>query len=81
METLTPVQRVAVIVIGLALTAIIAALLLPWMSKQIQDRLSPTSTPLPPTPTKRPASTTPTPQAMHLTPLPLAFFPSSAVHL
>jgi hypothetical protein len=80
MENLTPIQRIAVIVIGLALTAIIAALLLPWMNKQIQDRLPPTSTPLPPTPTKRPASTTPTPRVMHLTPQPIAFLPSLTAH-
>lgn len=58
METLTPLQRVAVIIIGLVLTALIAFVLLPWLSKQIESRLTPTSTLLPSTLTGAP---TPTP--------------------
>ena len=39
METLTPVQRVAVIAIGLALTLLVAMFLLPWAWKQISELL------------------------------------------
>ena len=39
METLTPVQRVAVIAIGLALTLLVAMFLLPWAWKQISEWL------------------------------------------
>jgi hypothetical protein len=39
LETLTPVQRVAVIAIGLALTALVALLILPWVWKQIAEWL------------------------------------------
>ena len=46
METLTPVQRVAVIAIGLALTALVALLLLPWVWKQIDERLPAVATPV-----------------------------------
>jgi len=45
LETLTPVQRVAVIAICLALTALIAMLLVPWVWKQIVERLPATATP------------------------------------
>jgi hypothetical protein len=44
LETLTPVQRVAVIAIGLALTLLIAMLLLPWAWKQITELLPATAT-------------------------------------
>jgi len=65
MEALTPVQRVAVIAIGLALTALLAVLVLPWLSKQISERL-PLSTPTtqPDTVTVEPSATeTPSPTA------------------
>ena len=39
LENLTPVQRVAVIAIGLALTLLVAMLLLPWAWKQISEWL------------------------------------------
>lgn len=39
METLTPVQRVAVIAIGLALTLLVAMFFLPWAWKQISEWL------------------------------------------
>ena len=39
MENLTPVQRVAVIAIGLALTLLVAMLVLPWVWKQISEWL------------------------------------------
>jgi hypothetical protein len=39
LETLTPVQRVAVIAIGLALTLLVAMLVLPWAWKQISEWL------------------------------------------
>lgn len=45
METLTPVQRVAVIAICLALTALIAMLLVPWVWTRIVERLPATATP------------------------------------
>jgi hypothetical protein len=45
LETLTPVQRVAVIAICLALTALIAMLLVPWVWTQIVERLPATATP------------------------------------
>jgi hypothetical protein len=38
-ETLTPVQRVAAIAIGLALTALVAAFFIPWAWKQLSDWL------------------------------------------
>ena len=44
METLTPVQRVAVIAIGLALTLLVAMFLLPWAWKQISEWLPATET-------------------------------------
>jgi hypothetical protein len=47
METLTPFQRVLVIAIGLILTALIAALVLPWLSQQIQERSQPAANPDP----------------------------------
>ena len=49
MEALTPIQRIAVIAIGLALTLIVAALALPWISKQIDG------TPIPWAPARIPA--------------------------
>lgn len=39
MENLTPVQRVAVIAIGLALTLLVVMLVLPWAWKQISEWL------------------------------------------
>ena len=39
MENLTPVQRVAVIAIGLALTLLVAMLVLPWVWEQISEWL------------------------------------------
>ena len=39
METLNPVQRVAVIAIGLALTLLVAMFFLPWAWKQISEWL------------------------------------------
>jgi hypothetical protein len=50
LETLTPVQRVAVIAIGLALTAFVALLILPWVWKQIVEWLPITDTAVPATP-------------------------------
>ena len=50
METLTPVQRVAVIAIGLALTALVALLILPWVWDQIVEWLPSTDTAIPATP-------------------------------
>ena len=50
METLTPVQRVAVIAIGLALTAFVALLILPWFWKQIAGWLPIGDTAVPATP-------------------------------
>jgi hypothetical protein len=47
LETLTPVQRVAVIAICLALTALIAMLLVPWVWARIVERLPNTATPTP----------------------------------
>jgi hypothetical protein len=44
LETLTPVQRVAVIAIGLALTLLVAMFLLPWAWKQISEWLPATET-------------------------------------
>jgi hypothetical protein len=44
LETLTPVQRVAVIAIGLALTLLVAMFLLPWAWKQLTELLPATST-------------------------------------
>lgn len=44
METLTPVQRIAVIAIGLALTLLLAMLLLPWAWKQLSELLPATAT-------------------------------------
>lgn len=62
METLTPVQRVAVIAICLALTLLIAMLLVPYIWTQIVERFPLTATPTPsamllpvfPTPTQSP---------------------------
>jgi hypothetical protein len=51
MEKLRPVQRIIAIAIGLALTAIAIALLLPWLNEQIETRLSPTDATLSATPT------------------------------
>lgn len=39
MENLRPIQRIAVIAICLAMTAVLALLLLPWVSEQIESRL------------------------------------------
>lgn len=39
METLTPVQRVAAIAIGLTLTVLVATLFLPWAWRQLSDWL------------------------------------------
>ena len=47
METLTPVQRVAVITICLALTVLIAMLLVPWVWTQIVERFPITATSTP----------------------------------
>ena len=61
METLTPAQRVIVIAIGLALTAVIAIAVLPWLNQQITERLPHTPTPLPTaTPTRAQPTRTPT---------------------
>jgi hypothetical protein len=46
LETLTPVQRVAVIAVCLALTALIAMLLVPWVWTRIVERLPATATPV-----------------------------------
>ena len=58
MENLRPIQRIAVIAICLAMTAVLALLLLPWVSEQLASRLenmpdlpepaesTPTSTPV-----------------------------------
>jgi tetratricopeptide (TPR) repeat protein len=85
METLTPVQRVAVVTIGLTMTAIIAVIVLPWASKQIEARLPPTSTPLPATATSPPIPTrspTATPsQAMQLTPPPAQILLDPMLHV
>jgi len=79
METLTPAQRVIVIAIGLALTALIAMVLLPWLNQEINERLPDTPTPLPtstptrPQPTKAPTlrpTTTPTRAESTATPSP-----------
>ncbi|MBN1642820.1 MAG: hypothetical protein JXA09_16405 [Anaerolineae bacterium] len=58
METLTPAQRVLVTIIVLALTILAAALILPWLSAQIDLRLMVTATPGPPAeiPTPTPTS-------------------------
>lgn len=84
METLTPAQRVATIAIGLALTAMIAIWVLPWVGDQIVTRLPPTKTPVPATltptatvtPTQTPGPTptstvalTPSPRAVLLEPI------------
>ncbi len=62
METLTPVQRVSVITIGLTLTVVIVVLAYPWASRQLAALVPPTPTPLPPTATCTPTATlTPTP--------------------
>ena len=58
METLTPVQRVAVIAICLALTLLVAMLLVPWVWTHIVERL--------------PIAATRTPDAMLLPALPTA---------
>jgi hypothetical protein len=47
LENLTPVQRIAVIAICLALTALIAMLLVPWIWTQIVERATATVTPAP----------------------------------
>jgi hypothetical protein len=47
LETLTPVQRVAVIAICLALTALVALFLVPWVWTQIVERLPITATQTP----------------------------------
>jgi hypothetical protein len=39
LEKLTPVQRVAVIAIGLALTLLVAMFVLPWAWKQVSELL------------------------------------------
>jgi hypothetical protein len=68
METLTPAQRVLVTIIVLALTIIVAAWVLPWLSDQIDARLNVTPTPAPaglPTPT--PVSYAPSPLCLHAT--------------
>jgi hypothetical protein len=44
---LTPIQRIAVIAICLALTALIVMLLAPWVWTQIIERLTATATPAP----------------------------------
>ena len=44
MEKLTPVQRIMVIAIGLALTLLVSALLLPWIWRQISEWLPATPT-------------------------------------
>jgi hypothetical protein len=41
MEALTPLQRIVVIAIVLALTLALALLIVPWLSKQIEERLIP----------------------------------------
>jgi hypothetical protein len=50
MERLTPPQRILATAIGLAITALVAALLIPWLRDQIESWLPPTPTALPPTP-------------------------------
>ena len=55
MEALTPLQRIAVVAIGLALTLLVAALALPWINKRIEDSLPSTGTPVPWAPTRPPA--------------------------
>lgn len=64
METLTPVQRVITVAIGLFLTIAVVVFVLPWAGQQIAARLPPTKTPLPATATPLPTATathTPTP--------------------
>jgi hypothetical protein len=39
MENLRPIQRIAVIAICLAMTAVLALLLIPWVSEQLESRL------------------------------------------
>ena len=63
METLTPAERVLVIAIGLILTAAVALVVLPWLSRQITERLPHTPTPLPTAaPTRAQLTRTPTPR-------------------
>ena len=76
METLTPIQRIAVITIGLTLTAFIAVFVFPWAGEQIAARMPPAATPPPathtPLPTAAPAeqaAPSPTP-TVALTPPP-----------
>ena len=57
METLTPVQRVAVITIGLTLTAVVVVLVLPWVGEQIVNLLPATATPVLATATSSPTMT------------------------
>jgi hypothetical protein len=66
METLTPAQRVLVTIIVLALTVIAAALVLPWLSEQIDLRLLATPTPGPPSPTPAEPPTATAPAALLL---------------
>ena len=55
MEALTPFQRIAVIAIGLVLTIALATLVLPWISKQLEDRLELSQETTLPEPTDAPA--------------------------
>jgi hypothetical protein len=63
METLTPAQRILVTIIVLALTVIVAAWVLPWLSDQLDARLNVTPTPAAPPdlPTATPVSFAPSP--------------------
>jgi len=58
MENLRPIQRIAVIAICLAMTAVLALLLVPWVSEQLESRLED----LPDLP--KPAEATPTPTSV-----------------
>ena len=55
MEALTPIQRIAVITIGLVLTIAVAMLVLPWISEQIDERLELSNETTSPGPTDTPA--------------------------
>ncbi len=60
MENLRPIQRIAVIAICLAVTAVLALLLLPWVSEQLESRLEDMMD------SNEPAASTPTPTPVSL---------------
>jgi hypothetical protein len=61
METLTPLERVLVIAVGLTLTALFAVYVLPWAGQDISDRWLPTPTPVLATATPQPTATSTVP--------------------